>query len=478
MDLRRYFYPIILCICLAMWSVAFFGYLGWKPGFAYNAQRYFEIFLLGNLLLVGATLAVRFHWGRLWGSLSSLLLLFMLIVIWESNNTWLAMREGLQYLVLFAGIVVVAKARRVAGPEAFDRAAYTGMVLFCFGCSLIVLEGLLLSLSINVVDERLVFGAFVNVRIFAELQFLTLLLLPAAWLKAPSGWWRYFVGITSVLWWGLLLLTGTRSALVVLPFSFFVLWLVVGRESIGWFKVLFSQIAGGVMVFLALRGAIAWYLGGSFLGQGGMSFARSGSSGRLDIWLSAWRLYLEHPWLGNGPGVFACKSDWLVSTPHNLFFQLLSEWGGLMALLSLVLALLIFYTLVKFLRRQEKVDLLELSLFATLTVVVSASMMEGMIIGPLQQMLIVLVFGWSLHVFAGDNFESLCAKAWVVHSLGRLAILGVVLVLVLWGAKVDLMMQRDLLVSSEGVIKLTYGPRFWADGHDHCPGRYELNPSL
>lgn len=478
MGIKRCLYPGILCVCLALWSGAFFGYLGWKPGFAYNAQRYFEVFLLGNLLLVGATIPIRFRWGRLWGSLSSLLLLIMLVVIWESNNTWLAMREGLQYLALFAGIVVVAKARRLAGPEAFDRAAYTGIVLFCFGCSLIVLEGLLLSLSINVVDERLVFGAFVNVRIFAELQFLTILLLPAAWLKAPSGRWRYFVGITSVLWWGLLFLTGTRSALVVLPFSFFVLWLVVGRETIGWFRVLFSQIAGGVMVFLALRGAIAWYLGGSFWGQGGMSFARAGSSGRLDIWLSAWRLYLEHPWLGNGPGAFACKSDWLVSTPHNLFFQLLSEWGGLMAVLCLVLALLMFYALVKYLRRQVKVDPLNYSLFSTLVVVVSASMMEGMIIGPLQQMLIVLVFGWSLHIFAGDRFQAVSANELMRHCFSRLAILGVISVCILWGVKADLSMQRDLLVSPEGVIKLTYGPRFWADGHDHCTGWHESNSHL
>jgi O-antigen ligase len=468
MSRRQRFSQYSLFFLLLAWVVVFFGYLGWKPGFAYNAQRYFEIFLLGCLLCAGVILPVRFRWGRLWSGLCLALLLIMLLVVWRADNHWLAIRETLQYWALFAAILVVSKARQYAGAASFDRAAYIGVVLFCFGCSLIVLEGLLLSLSIQGVDPRLVFGAFINVRTFAELQFLTLFLLAAAWLQMDSSGWRRFISLTAMLWWGLLLLTGTRSALIALPFALLILWLVGGRETLGWLRVLAAQFVGGVMVFLLLRGGVAWYLGTSIWGTGSMSFARASSSGRLELWAEAWHQFLQNPWLGNGPGTFACFTSGLAASPHNLFFLLLSEWGIVMTLLCFGLALLMFVALVRSLRSGHDNSPLEFSLFVTLLVTVTASMMEGMIIAPLQQMLIVLVFGWALHAFAGAKFAPLTGKALTRYQGGSAVVLVAFFAITLWGVKADLTLQSKLLISPDGVINLSYGPRFWADGHDHC----------
>jgi O-antigen ligase len=395
-------------------------------------------------------------------------------VVWRADNHWLAVREALQYFALFAAILVVSKARQSIGRARFDRAAFIGLVIFCFGCSLIVLEGLLLSLSIHGIDHRLVFGAFVNVRIFAELQFLTLFLLPAAWLHMDAAGWRRFIGLTAMLWWGLLLLTGTRSALIAQPFALLILGLVGRRETLGWFKVLARQFAGGIVVFLVLKGSIAWYLGTSFWGGGSMSFARATTGGRLDLWAEAWHQFLQHPWLGNGPGTFACFTDELVSGPHNLFFQLLSEWGIFMTVLCLALALLMFIALVQHLRsRRHHNDPLKFSLFATLVTIVTASMMQGMIVAPLQQMMIVLVFGWSLHAFGQERFALITGKTLSWYLVKYVVLLVVFLTLTLWGVKSDLAMQDKLLVSPDGVINLSYGPRFWADGHDHCVSWHE-----
>jgi|GEM_PF-4019374 len=473
MNLKLRFSQFLLPLLLCVWVVSYFGYLGWKPSFAYNAQRYFEILLLGCLLCAGVVLPIRFRWGRLWAVLCSALLVAMLLVIWQADNSWLAVREGLQYSALLMAILVVAKARHHAGVISFDRAAYMGLVLFCFGCSLIVLEGLLLSLSINMVDSRVVFGAFVNVRVFAELQFLTLFLLPAAWLQMKAVGWRRFIGLTAMLGWGLLLLTGTRSALVVLPFALVMLGIAGGRNTVAWFRVLVVQFFCGVVVFLFLQGGIARFLGTPFWGDGSMSFARTSSSGRLDLWADAWHHFLQHPLLGNGPGTFACFTSELVATPHNLFFQLLSEWGGLITSLCLVLALLIFFSLVRHLRSKSHTDPLYFSLFAALVVTVAASMMEGMIIGPLQQMLIVLVFGWALHAFARAKFTPVSGGALRWFQARYLVVLATFLAITLWGVKADLALQKKLLVSPDGVINLSYGPRFWADGHDHCPDWHE-----
>jgi len=192
----------------------------------------------------------------------------------------------------------------------------------------------------------------------------------------------------------------------------------------------------------------------------------------LEIWAEAWQHFLQYPWLGNGPGAFACFTNELVATPHNLFFQLLSEWGIFMTLLSLALALLMFVALVRNLRAGNN-NPLHLSLFATLVATVAACMMEGMIIGPLQQMLIVLVFGWALHAFAQVKFTPLTGKALCQYQGIYTVVLAAFLAITLWGMKADLALQNELLVSPDGVVNLSYGPRFWADGHDHCPDWHE-----
>ncbi|KXS53653.1 MAG: O-antigen polymerase [Marinobacter sp. T13-3] len=467
----KYLLPFLL---LSAWIFGYFGYLGWKPGFAYNAHRYFEIFLLGIVLSVGIALPVRFRLGLLWSVLCIVLLSLMLVVVCYAGSHWLAVRELLQYLTLFAAILVVAKSRHGMGSGSFDRAAIIGLVLFCFGCALMVLEGLLLSLSIQQVDHRLIFGAFVNVRIFSELQALTLLLMPAAWLIMDSDGWRRFISLTAMLWWGLLLLTGTRSALVALPFALLVLGLVGGSQTINWFKLLLVQFIGGVVAFLFLKTGISWYLGLSFWGgEGAMSFARATSSGRFRLWEESWGQFLEHPWLGNGPGSFACFTENLEATPHNLFFQLLSEWGIFMTLLCFALALLMFFTLVRNLRNEQVASPLKFSLFVTLVAVVATSMMQGMIIAPLQQMLIVLLFGWALHLFAQEKFVLVTAGSFCRYQVVYVVILSMLFALSLWGIKSDLSLQRELLVRPDGTVNLSYGPRFWADGHDHCTSWHE-----
>ena len=66
---------------------------------------------------------------------------------------------------------------------------------------------------------------------------------------------------------------------------------------------------------------------------------------RLPVWLTAWRMFLDDPWLGQGPGAFALlypryaalldPSAWPVFDPrhmpwaHHLYLELLSERGVL-----------------------------------------------------------------------------------------------------------------------------------------------------
>ena len=78
---------------------------------------------------------------------------------------------------------------------------------------------------------------------------------------------------------------------------------------------------------------------------------------RLIIWQSAWRIAIDHPWLGIGPGLFQeyylnyqnqmlPYLEWAVPQPHNLF---LAFWlqTGLVGLTGFIWLLILFFRQIK-----------------------------------------------------------------------------------------------------------------------------------
>jgi hypothetical protein len=479
------FLPVIL------WWVAFFAVLGWKPDFAYNAQRYFEWLLLGSLLLASCGFSVRVVFGKTQASLFFLLLALALWVAHAAPNGWLATRYLLDCIAMFLAVMAVAKTRSIATPSVFDRAAMIGILCLCFGASLIVLEGLLVSLSIHQINSGVVFAAFINVRAFSGLQMDTLLLLPAAWVIARSGKMRWWVSVTAAVWWCWLLFSGTRTALVVLPWALLVLFLCAGKSSLFWFKQLGVQLFGGVALFVLLR----WLLSAFHVPYAGdvMKFMRpgAGTSGRFEHWLEAWQHFLLHPWLGNGPGAYACFTRGDVATPHNVSFMLLSEWGMLVTLLTGVIALWAFIVMARRLRAQSKDGeaveperhAVMLSLGAAVVAIISAAQFQGILFSPLSQMAVILVFGWAWHAFSPQSFILLSTGG---RGVGNVSFVKektvrwlqctlVIALLAIWlvMAKYDLALQKRLLILPDGTINLSYAPRYWAEGHSHCPAWHQ-----
>lgn len=96
-----------------------------------------------------------------------------------------------------------------------------------------------------------------------------------------------------------------------------------------------------LLIFIGWR----WWLTSDVGALSRYSAANVSQDGRIGHWLSAWRIMIEHPLLGAGPGTFI-RESWLISdtlppgTPnvlpathaHNLFFQLAAEIGSPTAL--------------------------------------------------------------------------------------------------------------------------------------------------
>lgn len=148
--------------------------------------------------------------------------------------------------------------------------------------------------------------------------------------RSPKITWRLWVyGLASCVMLLTLALTFSRGALVLgVPAAVAVL-------LIGWQGKRGVWLVGGALVlgllalpFLAQLPRFA----DLFSTQTGTGFFR------VNLWVSAWRMFLDHPWLGVGPdnflyayrGFYILPQAWQepnLSHPHNILFDFLSRVG-------------------------------------------------------------------------------------------------------------------------------------------------------
>lgn len=92
---------------------------------------------------------------------------------------------------------------------------------------------------------------------------------------------------------------------------------------------------------------LMFFLADAFSGFASMEklLTPSTLSTRLPLWMAAWSMFLDAPWLGQGPGAFSILypqylatltlPDWVVMDPrhmpwaHNLYLELLAERGSI-----------------------------------------------------------------------------------------------------------------------------------------------------
>ncbi|MBL8055179.1 MAG: O-antigen ligase family protein [Anaerolineales bacterium] len=160
--------------------------------------------------------------------------------------------------------------------------------------------------------------------------------LPVALAVALAGWpmrqWparRALYALASLVMGAALLLTFSRGALVLgLPAAAAVL-------LIGWQGRRGAVIVGAAgLLALAAVPVLAQLprFAGLFNTQSGTGFFR------INLWVSAWRMFVDHPWLGVGPdnflyayrGFYILPQAWQepnLSHPHNVLMDFLSRLG-------------------------------------------------------------------------------------------------------------------------------------------------------
>lgn len=289
-------------------------------------------------------------------------------------------------------------------------------------------------------------SGYVNVRFFNQLQvmLIPLLLLPFYFLHLFK--FRIISIIIMALHWMVILQSEARGSLISLIFVAVLLYFILPRESRKNFsRPLLQSMLLGILLWLILIIAIpSWLIGHTDFK------VRTGSSGRLDLWLYVIRTIPEHLWFGYGPMAFAWAPDKPLphAHPHNAFMQLLYEYGVITTVLVSSGLLIWIYRKLRHLQKDMEPQNIVV-MYSILSGIVY-SMFSGVIVMPFSQLILTFLFA-----FISKSELKTCYK--MTNFTRFLIFLYIVSISTLLFNSYQ---TQDL----EGVYPKTLYPRIWVNG--------------
>jgi len=311
------------------------------------------------------------------------------------------------------------------------------------------------------------FLGFSNVRAFNQYQLwtLSLLYLPLLGFNIERKSIRRWLLVVLTGWWVLLFASASRGVLLAWLLAMLVTaWFY---RQIAWplLRLQSTTFISGLLCYGLLFYLLPFFLKGGVFATAVFRYEREG---RIGLWKQAWSMIQTHPWFGVGPMHYA----WYpigAAHPHNSVLQLAAEWGLPATLLVLVLA---GYGVFCWLKRFSSVALkaipetdrhMAVVLFFTLVANACYSMVDGVIVMPLSQVMMAVVVGLMLGLYGNDNKQSNGLRSkYLAHQIFA----GVVLIAMEWSVLPDLLPR---LLGNEQMIPIDYHtsytrPRFWQEG--------------
>lgn len=471
----------------------------------YDQQRILQVILLASItVILLASRSVRAAWLDAFTSIPrvgrAMLAGFFLLGMVSVGGAALprpALREFSLFLLTAVLAVAIAGVRRRVGPR-FDRDALTILLVAAILYTLIFL-GLRVA-GFGPFQYRLrTYGAmygFSNPRMFGQYVVWTFPLLVAAVTALDDGRrvTRSLILITAACWWALTIEAGGRASIGAGPLTLVLVTIVAGRASRVWTKTAAIAIAGGTALWF---GAIQ--LERLLTGTGGVGLSTSAQRalerGATDavyrpvFWGEAWQMLVSRPFFGVGPEHFAFhRVESGAAAPHNVPLQLAAEWGVPAAILLIAA---VGWGVVAWVRRTRQLGpagtdaALRTGLFAAATGAGLISLVDGVIVTPIGQVLLAIVAGWMIGMYtpAGrgrpETVGSGEGRTWRNLAIAPIAL--VATATLIWTASPYLYQPRDGLdqrirsVLDEGERILL--PRFWVEGRLPEP-RHEKSTSI
>ncbi len=418
-------------------------------GSYYNHQRLLQVVLL---IAIGSCWVSYSYRRKVSNIIADKLWLtgFLLMVVGGGASVWMGLSAPAasvgycHWLLLFSLFLSCAS---VASRDAF---IVTAGFIFCQAVS-VFLAMLYLGftlLSGDPVNASVIYPGVDNIRFFNQIQVFVMPLLLFGLCRPKIGYFTFVCLTANFL---LLLIGGARGALMV---SFFIfIW-------VGW-----VQAQQRVRVYWALGAltiAAAAYIGMQETGQSiAQEIIRTGTSGRVDIWLEIIESLRPHHLLwGAGPGNYGLFTTWRLGHPHNSVLQVLFEWGGVALVGAGFIVSRLLYLTIRYIKLYPEDELTQ-AIAASLAASFAYSLIGGVIVMPVPQTL--------LFIFAGLLWRRVVcfpASASVglhkTHADPRYALRAGLMVLILTAPY--LWLVSNYYVQQTGIFRHVQGPAFWING--------------
>lgn len=309
------------------------------------------------------------------------------------------------------------------------------------------------------------FTGFSNVRSFNQYQLwgLGILCLPFFNHNLRKITRIYLhIGLTG--WWVLLFYSASRGVLLAWLVGMLVIAVIYQKNAWPFLRLQLTQIVTGFICYSILFKMIPALFQHQLVTG---TVIRETTEDRIGLWVNAIALVKEFPFFGAGPMHFAWYSQ-SNAHPHNSILQLVSEFGIPFTLLILIVTAYGLASWLKkfnpsYLNNQPRHDVsLTVILFFTLIINAAYSMVDGVIVTPISQVLMFTVIGLAIaHFNYADVTQA--RNISLVNPKLRPMIAGFVLIAMVFSTLPEL--TRGLSGNEKG-FSMGYtaaGPRFWRE---------------
>ncbi len=308
------------------------------------------------------------------------------------------------------------------------------------------------------------FTGFTNIRSFNQYQLwgLGLICLPLLMNNLKNNV-RIWLLIALTCWWVLLFYSASRGVLLAWLVAMLATALVYQKHAWPFLQQQLIQITTGFLGYALLFKAIPAMLQYNLVTG---TVMRETSNDRIGLWSQAITLIREFPIFGAGPMHFAWHNQ-SNAHPHNSVLQLAAEFGlpaALIVLTIVVYGLNCWFK--KFntntVKNHSKLDgQLAIILFFTITMNAAYSMVDGVIVTPISQVLMFTVIGLMIGHYTYDRTSNIIDAN--VKSKIRPILAGLVLLAMIWSTLPEVVKG---LSGNEKGFSMGYtaaGPRFWRE---------------
>jgi O-antigen ligase len=303
---------------------------------------------------------------------------------------------------------------------------------------------------------------FSSIRSFNQYQLWTLglITLPLLTFDFKRNSTRTLLHIGLAVWWCLMFFAASRGVLLAWAVGIITTGIIYKKTAWPFIRLQLISLTAGLLSYQVLF-QIVPNLKNSAVVTG--TILRDTTSGRLELWKLSTELIQNHPIFGVGPMHFAWASM-TVAHPHNSILQLMAEWGLPAAIIILSLA---GYGLICWRKKFNSETLnmqtnlnqqLIIALFFTAITSMTYSLVDGVIVMPISQVMMFTIIGLMMGLYNHGNTATSNDNSMFIRIFA-----GIALIVLVWSTLPEIM---QAVAGSEKHFSIGYpaaGPRMWLE---------------